>query len=227
MTDRTCSVDGCGRTGQLRRGWCDSHYQRWRLTGSPELAGKSWTNSICSIEGCTSRACSRSMCRSHYMKWWRAQIKSDWGAGSRLEQQFWWKVDKNNSGGCWLWTGANNGVYGRFAAGQAHRFAYELLNGPIPGDYVLDHLCRVTLCVNPEHLEVVTQGENVRRGYGPNVAVVRVRDWSQERTHCKNGHELTVENIYSPSNHPTWRLCRECQRAHRRAYYRRRLSSLP
>lgn len=46
----------------------------------------------------------------------------------------------------------------------AHRAAYEALRGPIPEDRVLDHLCRVRRCYNPWHLEIVTIGENVRRG---------------------------------------------------------------
>jgi hypothetical protein len=47
---------------------------------------------------------------------------------------------------------------------MAHRFAYELLVGPIPEDLELDHLCRVRHCVNPAHLEPVTHLENILRG---------------------------------------------------------------
>lgn len=78
-------------------------------------------------------------------------------------------------GDCWLWTGARTGgrkgqpPYGfvRLDAKRrtgAHRFMYELLVGPIPEGLKLDHLCRTPLCVNPDHLEPVTQRENVRRG---------------------------------------------------------------
>lgn len=45
----------------------------------------------------------------------------------------------------------------------AHRFVYELLVGPIPAGLTIDHLCRVTSCVRPDHLEPVTNAENVRR----------------------------------------------------------------
>lgn len=72
-------------------------------------------------------------------------------------------------GVCWRWRGSiqANG-YGRFRANgkttYAHRAAYALFVGPIPDGLGLDHLCRNRWCVNPEHLEPVTQRENIRRG---------------------------------------------------------------
>lgn len=71
--------------------------------------------------------------------------------------------------GCWLWTASDNGRgYGRVYFGgvlsQAHRAVYELLRAPIPSGHELDHLCRVTFCVNPDHLEPVIHRVNVRRG---------------------------------------------------------------
>jgi hypothetical protein len=72
-------------------------------------------------------------------------------------------------GGCWEWRGAitTDGYATLSIAGRtvyAHRFSYESLVGSIPDGLVLDHLCRVRHCVNPQHLEAVSNAENVRRG---------------------------------------------------------------
>ena len=87
------------------------------------------------------------------------------GHGRRrpLRSRFMAKVAKSD--GCWMWTGAvATSGYGRIGEGartlQAHRVAYQLLVGPIPEGLHIDHLCRVRLCVRPDHLEPVTQAEN-------------------------------------------------------------------
>jgi len=82
-----------------------------------------------------------------------------------MPERFFAKVDKGGPGGCWLWVGSNNGRYPVFPKGgrYAHRWSYEHHVGPIPEGYEIDHLCRVTLCVNPTHLEAVTPQENKRR----------------------------------------------------------------
>jgi hypothetical protein len=72
---------------------------------------------------------------------------------------------------CWIWLGEKNGEgYGRIRrrtrSYSAHRILYEMHVGSIPYGLVLDHLCRIPRCVNPAHLEPVTQAENVRRGIG-------------------------------------------------------------
>lgn len=71
--------------------------------------------------------------------------------------------------GCWTYTGTIDRVsgYGATARGPAHRAFYEHYVGPIPAGMQIDHLCGVRPCVNPDHLEPVTQYENLRRaGFG-------------------------------------------------------------
>jgi len=78
-----------------------------------------------------------------------------------------WKRTIQSADGCWEWIGTINKVgYGYLSDGVsklAHRFAYELLIGPIPEGLQIDHLCNVRNCVNPAHLEAVTLQENMRR----------------------------------------------------------------
>lgn len=101
-------------------------------------------------------------------------------------ERFWAKVNKTDS--CWLWQAArNNTGYGVFwrdrRVGVAHRYAYELVVGEIPEGLQLDHLCRVRHCVNPAHLEPVTNRENWRRGDSPSATAYRTGV-------CKYGHSL-------------------------------------
>src|SRR3990167_6386730 len=110
--------------------------------------------------------------------------------------------------GCWLWTGADDGNgYGTLTVGRvmrkAHLYSYEAFVGPIPEGLQLDHLCRVRCCVNPDHLEPVTQRENILRGMG--IAAVNAR-----KTFCKHGHEFSAENTRVRKNGT--RQCRACHR---------------
>jgi hypothetical protein len=73
-----------------------------------------------------------------------------------------------NEDGCWIWQLApNDNGYGkakhRTVRYLAHRLVYTYIKGEIPEGMQLDHLCRVRICVNPDHLEPVTGGENIRR----------------------------------------------------------------
>lgn len=125
--------------------------------------------------------------------------------------RFWGRVNKSpEAGGCWLWIGCKTAAgYGRMGAyadeHYVHRLSYEHHVGPIPEGLVIDHLCRVRNCVNPDHLEPVTRRENGRRGETP---------WGDNarKTHCIRGHEFTDDNTYRKPSAPLERQCRVCNR---------------
>ncbi len=136
--------------------------------------------------------------------------------GKRVDpvERFWARVDRSPDG-CWLWKGGhfNNG-YALISIERrpkgAHRFAYELLVGPIPDGLQLDHLCRVRGCVNPKHLEPVTPRTNLLRGATKAAA-------NAAKTHCMHGHEFTAENTVIMKSGS--RSCRECGRIRWRSYH--------
>jgi hypothetical protein len=108
--------------------------------------------------------------------------------------------------GCWLWAAScDSSGYGkiRFEGNMcsSHRLFYELLIGRIPKNREIDHLCRVRHCVNPEHMEPVTDRENSLRGK---------RNQFYKKSHCIHGHEFTPENTYVWAKRPTQRGCRIC-----------------
>ena len=143
----------------------------------------------CHRAGCRCDACREAV--NAYKREWRAKRRGHEGIRpgpklpwtERLPRLY--KVDEN---GCWIWQGAvraggygHIGIDGRRVA--AHRASWELYRGPIPEGLQIDHLCRVRNCVNPDHLEPVTQAENVRRGMSPTAVAAREK-------RCFKGHSM-------------------------------------
>jgi len=112
----------------------------------------------------------------------------------------------NPETGCWLWNGSvgSNG-YGRYGDKPAHRLVYEALKGAIPTGLEADHLCNVTTCVNPDHIEPKSPRDNKMRS---NCAcAIHAR-----KTHCIHGHPFNHENTYVPPKRPTRRYCKQCMK---------------
>lgn len=114
-------------------------------------------------------------------------------------KRFWENVEKTDT--CWNWTGRmHKEGYGRFSYKAsdyyAHRVSLSQKTPLIPG-LTIDHLCRNRKCVNPDHLEQVTNGENVSRA-------------QRGRLTCIRGHAYTPENIRIAWNGS--RACKACDR---------------
>jgi hypothetical protein len=150
-----------------------------------------------------------------------------------VETRFWSKVNKNGAearpglGPCWLWTAGTfknpQGFrYGAFWLNhlgqniQAHRFSLELSTGlSVPDDLCVCHHCDVPLCVNPAHLFLGTNGDNIRDASRKG----RMRNQFTGVTHCQRGHELTPSNVRIRIRRGReCRVCRKCQKMHHDAY---------
>ena len=128
-------------------------------------------------------------------------------------------IDLSTPSACWEWVGYGSDGYGHaWYEGKkwtAHRLMWTVLVGEIPEGLQVDHLCRNRRCVNPDHLEPVTQQENIRRGM-----TGKLNHRNTAKTHCKRGHEFTPDNTYIRPNGA--RNCRACAAARSlKAYHAR------
>ena len=108
----------------------------------------------------------------HYRRWHRhgdPLTVNPKGGGSRDVNPSLFGMVRFLPSGCWEWSGYKANGYGVVSAygkqRRAHRVMYEYLIGPIPSGLVLDHTCRNKACVNPKHLEPITNQENIYRGW--------------------------------------------------------------
>lgn len=161
---------------------------------------------MCVIPECEGPDGSRGMCDKHYKRWWR------YGDPNFTKRKQRWVLEECWSPGepdeCWIWRGEVSVYwgYGLFGRKRAHRVIYEKLVGPIPHGLVLDHLCRVKLCVNPAHLEPVISSINVARGK-ISYAI---------RALCRNNlHDITSPESWYIGTYGN-RTCLECKRANDR-----------
>lgn len=189
-----CVIDGCDRPQQARLRHCSSHHYALRKYGDP----------------------------LHPL---RQRSK-----GVPLEERFWSRVNKSGGypdftdplvrvtrahGECWVWTGALTGGYGRIRAdgfnSQAHRVSLALHGVSVAADLQVDHLCRRTACVRPDHLEPVTQQENRDRGR-------LARRGPKNQDGCPHGHLWADVPPMIDKKRGT-KLCRVCARERSRLAY--------
>lgn len=239
MEQRTCSFDGCEQQ-VLARGWCSTHYTRWRKYGDPGFVkqiARYPESATCLVEDCAERPRSSGYCDPHYWCW--SQYGDPLASRKRIRRpaptprrdrpldvrlkEIGWTVTES---GCWEWNGKRNDQgYGLFSArrlgfegARAHRVMYEHLVEQIPDGLEMRHSCDNPPCVNPEHLSPGTHAQNMAD------IIERGRAHFQTRTHCPNEHDLTLPGATRTVRHKgrTEAICVECARKRGREYARRK-----
>ena len=157
-----CGIDGCGKPHRAK-GYCSGHYQQAKN-------GRALTG----ISGNRTRS--------------GGELR---GIARTMDEYFWLRVEKTDS--CWLWLGKKSTAdygYVQFDGSivGAHRYSWELANGKIPSGTVIDHLCHIRSCVNPEHLRVASHKQNMENLRGP-----------------REGTKSGVRGVYWDSEREAWR----------------------
>lgn len=113
-------------------------------------------------------------------------------------------IEKIPESGCWIWMAGTRAGYGIYKQVYAHRYSYEKYKGSISDGLHVLHRCDIRTCVNPEHLFLGTNDDNI----ADMVSKGRHSNGNKNKTHCKRGHELTPENVYIKKH--GGRECKTC-----------------
>lgn len=164
LRDRTCQIEGCENAIHARK-LCNKHYRRMRDHGTTDDPVRK--RSVCKIDGCDRFVNGHGLCSTHYS---RVRLHGNPQADvpvnkARKTPEESFSARTKWSGDCLIWTGSKSpGGYGRIYFGgrgfQAHRYAWERAQGPIPEGMLVDHICWNRACVNVEHLRLATFAEN-------------------------------------------------------------------
>ena len=178
---KICKVDGCEKQS-LARGWCQRHYDSWRLRGDPMAASKveRSANRTCIAENCTRKATKRGLCDKHYRRWARTgspsplpRIAAESELRTEAVRKFLMRVKVNHKTGCWLLPeGSDLETPGKISYNgrnwRGYEFYYKVYQGlDLPDGLELAHVCREHGCDRNRrsccnHVRAVNHAENMR-----------------------------------------------------------------
>ncbi len=181
----------------------------------------------CAAPGCSRHSYARGFCPMHYGRWKKhgdpmliVQPKKHQTLDDAMKGKF--TIPES---GCWEWKRRSH-TFGYGAVSfqgrniPAHRAMWILHFGSIPDGLLVCHKCDNPPCVNPDHLFLGTSTDNNR----DMLSKGRMKHNHAGKTHCKDGHEFTVENTRLERNGR--RTCRACERESGKRKYQRRRNAI-
>ena len=124
---------------------------------------------------------------------------------------------------CWIWPGSLRKYDGRpvWKKKYVYRIIYIALHGDLPRKTILDHICGVPSCVNPFHLQPLTQSEHIKLEMSRGKLKKGDLNVGQaEKKNCPSGHPYFGDNLYVSPNGD--RHCRACRRSAKIRYRRKK-----
>ncbi len=162
---RVCSIDGCDRK-HSSNGYCNMHAMRFYRLGSASAKLITYPDK-CSVDGCGDKYKCSGLCSKHFQRLKKhGSLKKEFHDLSAIDR-FTKKTKFNPDTGCIDWIGCKIPKgYGQFVSGgvsyRAHRFSYQHYIGEIPDDMFVLHRCDRPSCVNPKHLFLGTNDDNMK-----------------------------------------------------------------